>query len=38
MPSMRAIGISTIWNGMKQDRSSMPKTMFEPRNRHLVST
>ena len=30
MPSMRAIGIRTIWNGMKQDKSSMPKKMRSP--------
>ncbi len=35
---MRAIGISTIWKGMKQERSSMPKKMFAPGKRHLVST
>ena len=35
---MRAIGMSTIWNGMKQANSIKPKTILWPGNRYFVST
>ena len=38
MPSTRAIGISTIWNGMKQAKQHQPEDQVSPRKRHLVST
>ena len=37
-PSTEAIGIRTIWNGMKQAKRRQPNSTVSPRNRHLVST
>ena len=38
MPSVRAIGISTIWNGMKQPNRISAKMTLAPLKVHLVST